>query len=87
MKKKVFKVVLAIIFCWVIFVTAEGFRLIGSRDPGKYPLIYIGGAQIADTIAYYESLGFSQTYFLKYGDLFLYGEFRVLGIKIAEWYD
>ena len=32
-----------------------------------------------------QSLGFSQTYHLTNGDAFVYGEFRVWGIRIARW--
>ena len=39
MKKKILKAVLGILICWGIFVAIEGFRLIGSTDPGKCPLI------------------------------------------------
>ena len=63
----------------------EGFRLIGSTDPGKCPLITLGSTQTADEIADYGSLGFSQTYHLTNGDAFVYGEFRVWGIRIARW--
>ena len=45
--------------CWGIFVAIEGFRLIGSTDPGKCPLITLGSTQTADEIADYGSLGFS----------------------------
>ncbi len=85
MKKKVLKVVLGFLVCWGLFVAIEGFRLIGSTDPGKYPLITLGSTQAADKIADYESLGFSQTYYLTTDDSFVYGEFRVLGIRIAKW--
>ena len=68
-----------------IFVAIEGFRLIGSTDPGKCPLITLGSTQTADEIADYGSLGFSQTYHLTNGDAFVYGEFRVWGIRIARW--
>ena len=72
MKKKILKAVLGILICWGIFVAIEGFRLIGST-------------QTADEIADYGSLGFSQTYHLTNGDAFVYGEFRVWGIRIARW--
>lgn len=85
MKKKILKSVLVVLICWGIFVTIEGFRLIGSSNPGKYPLITLGSTQIADEIADYNSLGFSQTYHLTSDDSFVYGEFRVLGIRIASW--
>lgn len=85
MKKKILKAVLGILICWGIFVAIEGFRLIGSTDPGKCPLITLGSTQTADEIADYGSLGFSQTYHLTNGDAFVYGEFRVLGIRIARW--
>ena len=85
MKKKILKAVLGILICWGIFVAIEGFRLIGSTDPGKCPLITLGSTQTADEIADYGSLGFSQTYHLTNGDAFVYGEFRVLGIRSARW--
>ena len=85
MKKKILKAVLGILICWGIFVAIEGFRLIGSTDPGKCPLITLGSTQTADEIADYGSLGFSQTYHLTNGDAFVYGEFRVWGIRIARW--
>lgn len=56
-----------------------------STDPGKCPLITLGSTQTADEIADYGSLGFSQTYHLTNGDAFVYGEFRVWGIRIARW--
>lgn len=83
--KKVLTVVLCVIICWVAFVTIEGLRLIGSTDPGKYPLITLGGAQTADELAEYLSLGFSQEYHLTSGDAFVYGEFKVLGMRISRW--
>ena len=85
MKKKILKAVLGILICWGIFVAIEGFRLIGSTDPGKCPLITLGSTQTVDEIADYGSLGFSQTYHLTNGDAFVYGEFRVWGIRIARW--
>ena len=51
MKKKILKAVLGILICWGIFVAIEGFRLIGSTDPGKCPLITLGSTQTADEIA------------------------------------
>ena len=48
MKKKILKAVLGILICWGIFVAIEGFRLIGSTDPGKCPLITLGSTQTAD---------------------------------------
>lgn len=84
-EKKILKAVLGILICWGIFVAIEGFRLIGSTDPGKCPLITLGSTQTADEIADYGSLGFSQTYHLTNGDAFVYGEFRVWGIRIARW--
>ena len=64
MKKKALKAALAFFICWVFFVALEGLLLIGSTDPGKAPLIVLGGAHIADEIDAYSSLGFSQTYYL-----------------------
>ncbi len=85
LKKRAFKILAAILICWGLFVTAEGFRLIGSTDPGRYPLIHLGGLQVQDELAEYGSIGFSQEYHLTKGDTFVYGEFRVLGIRIARW--
>ena len=85
MKKKILKIILGIILCWGIFVAIEGFRLIGSSNPGKYPILNIGTTQIADELAQYISLGFSQTYHLSNNDSFVYGEFKVLGIRISRW--
>ena len=84
-KKKVLKATLAVFACWTLFVAVEGFRLIGSTKPGKYPLVVLGSTQTADEIADYHSLGFSQTYHLTNEDAFVYGEFKVLGIRIARW--
>ena len=58
MKKKALKAALAFFICWVFFVALEGLLLIGSTDPGKAPLIVLGGAHIADEIDAYSSLGF-----------------------------
>ena len=85
MKKKFLTVFLAIVLCWGIFVAVEGVRLIGSTDPGKYPLLYLSGTHIQDALADYNSLGFSQEYHLSNGDSFVYGEFSVLGITVARW--
>ncbi len=85
MKKKILAVLLGIVLCWGIFVAAEGFRLIGSTDPGKNPVLDMGSTQIQDELAQYSSLGFSQTYHLSDDDSFVYGEFRVLGIRISRW--
>lgn len=85
MKKKISNIIFGILICWSPLVALEGFRLIGSTDPGKHPFVTLGGAQIADTLADYESLGFSQAYHLTANDAFVYGEFCVLGIRIAHW--
>lgn len=85
MKKKALKAALAFFICWVFFVALEGLLLIGSTDPGKAPLIVLGGAHIADEIDAYSSLGFSQTYYLTYPDSFVSGEFKVFGVKVAGW--
>lgn len=83
--KRVLTAVLFAIVCWGIFVTIEGIRLIGSTDPGKYPFITMGSTQTADELAEYHSLGFSQEYHLTSGDTFVYGEFKVLGLRISHW--
>ena len=85
MKKKALKAALAFFICWVFFVALEGLLLIGNTDPGKAPLIVLGGAHIADEIDAYSSLGFSQTYYLTYPDSFVSGEFKVFGVKVAGW--
>lgn len=85
MKKKFLYVFLVIILCWGILVTVEGVRLIGCTNPGKYPFLYISGIHIQDELADYNSLGFSQEYHLADGDSFVYGEFYVLGIRVARW--
>lgn len=85
MKEKLLKIGFAVFLCWSIFVSIEGFRLIESTDPGKYPLLVIATTQIADEIADYRSLGFSQVYYLSEGDSFVYGEFKVFGQCIARW--
>lgn len=85
MKKKAIKILASILICWIAFVTVEGFRLIGSTDPGKYPLINVGSLQMQDNLAEYVSIGFSQEYHLTTGDTFVYGEFKVMGIRIARW--
>ena len=86
MKKKALKAALAFFIFWVFFVALEGLLLIGSTDPGKAPLIVLGGAHIADEIDAYSSLGFSQTYYLTYPDSFVSGEFKVFGVKVAGSY-
>ena len=35
--KKILKILSAVILVWGILVAVEGFRLIGSTDPGKHP--------------------------------------------------
>lgn len=85
MKKKLLKGFLIIALCWILFLTFEGVRLIGSTDPGKYPIVYLSGHHIQDELAEYESLGFSQVYHLSAGDTFVYGEFHMLGIRVARW--
>ena len=83
--KKILKILSAVILVWGILVAVEGFRLIGSTDPGKHPLITTESIQIADETTDYGSLGFSQAYYLSAGDLFVCGEFKVLGIPISKW--
>ena len=85
MKKKILKAVLGILWAFFNAVNPDMSQLFGSTDPGKCPLITLGSTQTADEIADYGSLGFSQTYHLTNGDAFVYGEFRVLGIRIARW--
>ena len=85
MKKKLIIVFMVIIFCWGVFITIEGIRLIGSTDLGKKPLFYISGTHIQNELAEYNSVGFSQVYHLVEGDCFLYGEFYVLGIRVIKW--
>lgn len=83
--KKIFVGILLMITCWIAFVAFEGFRLVGSIDAGKYPLIVVGSTQIQDELAVYHSLGFSQVYHLASGDTFVYGEFKVLGVRLYRW--
>lgn len=83
--KKAIKVFAAILICWAAFVAVEAFRLIGSTDPSQYPLLSVGSLQIQDELAKYVSVGFSQEYHLTAGDTFLYGEFTVMGVRIARW--
>ena len=85
MRKRVIKILLAIVLCWSIYVTVEGIRLVGSTDPGKYPVLRLSGSHIQDELDEYGSLGFSVKYHLSYGDSFEYGEFYILGIKAARW--
>lgn len=85
MKKKLLTLLLVILLCWLLLVVIEGFSLIGSTDAGKHTLLYISGTHIQDELAEYGSLGFSQVYHLSDGNSFVYGEFKVLGIRIAKW--
>lgn len=85
MRKITIKIISIILICWLILISVDGVRLIGSKDPGKYPLLYLGGIQHADKIAKYDSIGFSQIYNLTDGDVFVSGEFKVLGITITHW--
>ena len=82
--KKILKILSAVILVWGILVAVEGFRLIGSTDPG-HPMRSTESILTADETAVYGSLGFSQTYYLSAGDLFVCGEFKVFGIPIAKW--
>lgn len=84
-KSRPVKILLAILACWAVFVAVEGVRLIGSADPGKYPILTIYSIQTADEIADYHSLGFAQTYHLTARDAFVYGEFSVLGVRLFRW--
>ena len=84
-KSRPVKIILAILACWAVFVAAEGVHLVGSTNPGKYPLLTIYSTQTADEIADYHSLGFAQTYHLTAGDAFVYGEFSVLGVRLFRW--
>jgi len=45
----------------------------------------IGGVQKQDVVARYDSLGFSQIYYLEYDDTFVSGEFKVLGFSVKKW--
>ena len=74
-----------VILCWVLFVSVEGFHLIGSTDPGRFPFLRLGGVQTQDIVARYDSLGFSQIYYLTDGDTFISGEFKVLGFSVKKW--
>ena len=59
-----------VVICWLILGVVEGLRLIGSTNPGNSPLLSIRSKQIADEVAEYGSLGFSQTYYLTEEDTF-----------------
>ena len=85
MKNKILKTLICIIFCWGILVAVEGFRLIGSTDPGRYPILNIGSTRIQNELASYTSLGFSVDYHLTDNDTFVYGEFKVLGLRVSRW--
>ena len=84
-KNKKIRFILCIFLCWMILFTVETGRLIDSRDPSLAPLITIGGRQVADELALYESLGFTQVYHLREGDEFVSGEFRLFGITAERW--
>lgn len=86
-KNKKVRFVLCLVLVWLIWVTAETGRLIDSRDPSLAPLITIGGQQIADELALYQSLGFTQVYYLCEGNEFVSGEFRLFGIPAERWGD
>lgn len=62
MRKITIKTISILLICLLALVSIDGFRLIGSEDPGKYPLLNLGGIQYADKIAKYDSIGFSQIY-------------------------
>ena len=85
MKKMLIRVFMAIIICWGLFIAIEGIRLIGSTDPGKKPLFYISGTHIQNELSEYNSVGLSQVYHLSEGDIFLYGEFYILGTRVTRW--
>ena len=84
-KNKRIRFVLCIFLCWLILFTVETGRLIDSRDPSLTPLITVGGRQVADELALYQSLGFTQVYHLSEGDEFVSGEFRLFGITAERW--
>ena len=84
-KNKRIRFVLCIFLCWLILFTVETGRLIDSRDPSLTPLITVGGRQVADELALYQSLGFTQVYHLSEGGEFVSGEFRLFGITAERW--
>jgi len=86
-KNKKVRFALCILLCWMILFTVETGRLIDSRDPSLAPLITVGGRQVADELALYQSLGFTQVYHLREGDEFVSGEFRLFGITAERWGD
>ena len=86
-KNKKLRFVMCLFLAWLIWVTVETGRLIDSRDPSLAPLITIGGKQVADELALYQSLGFTQVYHLGEGNEFVSGEFRLFGIPAERWGD
>lgn len=74
-----------LVLCWVILLAFDAMRLIGSTDPGKYPTLYVSSELVQDEYAKYNSLGFTQYYRLGREGEFLYGEFRIFGLKVAQW--
>ena len=86
-KNKKIRFILCIFLCWLILFTVETGRLIDSRDPSLAPLLTIGNRQVADELALYQSLGFTQVYHLGEGGEFVSGEFRLFGIPAERWGD
>ncbi|MBQ2895411.1 MAG: hypothetical protein IJE26_01720 [Oscillospiraceae bacterium] len=86
-KNKKIRFILCIFLCWVIWFTIESGRLVYSTDPSLAPLITISSRHVADELVLYQSLGFSQVYYLGEGDEFVSGEFRLFGIPAERWGD
>jgi len=84
-KNKKVRFFLCIVLCWLIWTTIETERLVFSTDPTLAPLITIGGRHVADELALYQSLGFTQVYYLGEGDEFVSGEFRLFGFPTERW--
>ena len=84
-KNKKIRFFLCIFLVWLILFTIETGRLIDSRDPSKAPLITISSRHVADELALYQSLGFTQVYHLTEGDEFVSGEFRLFGFPAERW--
>ena len=84
-KNKKVRFFLCSVLCWLIWTTIETERLVFSTDPTLAPMITIGGRHVADELALYQSLGFTQVYYLGEGDEFVSGEFRLFGIPTERW--
>ena len=84
-KRFLLNLVIILVICWLVLLAYDAFRLIGSTDPGKGPMLYISGDLRQGEYAEYNSLGFTQFYRLDRDGEFVYGEFRIFGLTVAEW--